>query len=74
VILPVSNIEVATSFYADANDPFGNPIRFVDWKTFFTRSSDWPIANPRAASAAVGMDDPEGSSAGVEDDEAALQL
>ncbi|HVD24911.1 MAG TPA: VOC family protein [Gaiellaceae bacterium] len=28
------------SFYA--NDPFGNPICFVDSKTLFTRSSDWP--------------------------------
>jgi catechol 2,3-dioxygenase-like lactoylglutathione lyase family enzyme len=28
------------SFYV--NDPFGNPICFVDSKTLFTRSSDWP--------------------------------
>jgi uncharacterized glyoxalase superfamily protein PhnB len=28
------------SFYA--TDPFGNPICFVDSKTLFTRSSDWP--------------------------------
>jgi uncharacterized glyoxalase superfamily protein PhnB len=28
------------SFYA--TDPFGNPICFVDSRTLFTRSSDWP--------------------------------
>lgn len=28
------------SFYAE--DPFGNPICFVDAKTLFTSSSDWP--------------------------------
>lgn len=28
------------SFYA--KDPFGNPICFVDAKTLFTRSRDWP--------------------------------
>jgi predicted enzyme related to lactoylglutathione lyase len=28
------------SFYAE--DPFGNPICFVDSKTLFTRNSDWP--------------------------------
>jgi catechol 2,3-dioxygenase-like lactoylglutathione lyase family enzyme len=28
------------SFYA--NDPFGNPVCFVDSNTLFTRSSDWP--------------------------------
>jgi len=28
------------SFYAE--DPFGNPICFVDSRTLFTTSSDWP--------------------------------
>jgi hypothetical protein len=32
------------SFYA--TDPFGKPICFVDSMTLFTRSSDWPDAEP----------------------------
>jgi len=34
VILPVTDIEQAKTFWA--KDPFGNPISFVDEKTLFT--------------------------------------